>query len=72
MGFLSKIKPVSASPRIQKPPKGKFFFADRTWDRIKWWQSGRMRLLYFYCVVLILNNVANGFDGSYALHKMPT
>lgn len=64
MGFFSKVKPNSTSVRIQKPPKGKFFFAGRTWDRVKWYQSSRMRVLYFYCVVLILNNVANGFDGS--------
>lgn len=64
MGFFSRYVPQSASPNIQKPPKGKFFFANRTWDRVKWYQNARLRKLYFYCIILILNNVANGFDGS--------
>ena len=58
MGFFSRVQVQSYSPAIVKPPKGKFFFADRTWDRVAWWQSPRLRKLYFYCVVLILNNVS--------------
>lgn len=65
MGFLSGFGPkATKNPTIVKPNKGKFHFAEREWDRVKWWQNARLRKLYLYCVVLILNNVANGFDGS--------
>lgn len=52
------------APTLQRPPKGKFFFADRTFDRTEWWRSARLRKLYFFCYVLVLAGVANGFDGS--------
>lgn len=52
-----KITPV-------KPPKGHFFFAGRAFERVKWWKLPKLRLLYFYIVILILTNTANGFDGS--------
>ncbi|KAG9514290.1 putative hexose transporter, partial [Aureobasidium melanogenum] len=47
-----------------KPPKGHFFFAGHTIERVKWWTSGPMRKLYFLLVVMIMTNTANGFDGS--------
>lgn len=47
-----------------KPSSGHFFFANREFPRVKWWKNGRLRLLYFYIVVLVLTNTANGFDGS--------
>jgi hypothetical protein len=56
--------PTTTNVKSAKPPKGYFFFAGRQWERIKWWKRTHLRHLYFYCVVLIMNNVANGFDGS--------
>lgn len=55
---------ASRATRLEKPPKGHFFFAGRVFPRIKWWQKPHLRRLYFYCVVLIFVNIANGFDGS--------
>lgn len=37
-----------------KPPKGHFFFAGHTIERVKWWTSGPMRKLYFLLVVMIM------------------
>lgn len=37
-----------------KPPKGHFFFAGHTIERVKWWTSGPMRKLYFLMVVMIM------------------
>lgn len=49
----------------ERPPKGHFFFANQTFPRVKWWRNARLRQLYFYVVILVLTNTANGFDGSY-------
>lgn len=32
----------------ERPPKGHFFFAGRTFPRVKWWKNGRLRKLYLY------------------------
>lgn len=50
--------------QLAKPPRGQFFIANVPYPRVNWWKNTRLRTLYFYCVVLILTNVANGFDGS--------
>ena len=55
---------TSGTAKPQKPPKGHFIFADRAFPRLAWWRRRNMRTLYFYIVVLILTNTANGFDGS--------
>ncbi|KAL2070567.1 hypothetical protein VTL71DRAFT_13593 [Oculimacula yallundae] len=57
---------VSQDPALipVRPPSGHFFFAGRTFPRIKWWKERNLRTLYIYIVVLILTNTANGFDGS--------
>jgi hypothetical protein len=55
---------ASRATRLEKPPKGKFFFAGREYDRLPWWRLKNLRALYFYCVILIFVNIANGFDGS--------
>lgn len=47
-----------------KPPKGHFFFAGQLFPRVPWWRRKNLRKLYFYIVILILSNTANGFDGS--------
>jgi len=47
-----------------KPPKGHFIFAGRAFRRVAWWRQKHLRTLYFYIIVLILTNTANGFDGS--------
>ncbi|KAJ5974331.1 hypothetical protein N7481_011541 [Penicillium waksmanii] len=52
------------APEPQKPLKGYFFFANSLHPRVKWWMDAHLRKLYFYCCILILSNVANGFDGS--------
>lgn len=46
-----------------KPAKGHFYFAGKEFGRVKWWKRRNMRTLYFYIVILILTNTANGFDG---------
>jgi hypothetical protein len=61
MGINLKPRGQSAP---QKPPKGHFFFANQTFKRVAWWRNSRMRKLYFYVVILVLTNTANGFDGS--------
>ncbi|KAL1959811.1 hypothetical protein VTO42DRAFT_956 [Malbranchea cinnamomea] len=61
MGLASS---SSQATRPVKPPKGYFIFAGRTFPRVRWWKSKNMRLLYFYIIVLILTNTANGFDSS--------
>ncbi|CAD0088186.1 unnamed protein product [Aureobasidium mustum] len=40
-----------------KPPKGHFFFAGHTIERVKWWTSGPMRKLYFLLVVMVCSNI---------------
>lgn len=59
-------RPPTSTQKIVpvKPPKGHFFFAGRAYERVKWWKLPKLRLLYFYIVILILTNTANGFDGS--------
>lgn len=59
-------RPPTSTQKIVpvKPPKGHFFFAGRAYERVKWWKLRNLRLLYFYIVILILTNTANGFDGS--------
>ncbi|OQV01300.1 hypothetical protein CLAIMM_06681 [Cladophialophora immunda] len=52
------------APKPVAPPKGQFFFAGRLFPRIAWWKHKEMRRLYFYTLVLIITNTANGFDGS--------
>lgn len=47
-----------------KPPRGHFMFAGRLFPRVPWWKRKNQRNLYFFIVVLILSNTANGFDGS--------
>ena len=46
------------------PPKGHFFFAGKPFRRVPFWKHKHMRHLYFYTLVLIMTNTANGFDGS--------
>lgn len=60
MGFIIKNQPA----QLARPPKGSFFMATSTYPRVTWYKNARLRRLYFYCVILILTNVANGFDGS--------
>jgi hypothetical protein len=47
-----------------KPPKGHFYLAGRLFPRVKWWKQRNMRVLYFYILILIATNTANGFDNS--------
>jgi len=47
-----------------KPTPGHFLFAGREFKRVPWWRMRNLRTLYFFIVVLILTNTANGFDGS--------
>lgn len=49
---------------IEKPDKGNYIFAGRQYPRVKWLKDPNLRLLYIYCFLLVLVNVANGFDGS--------
>jgi MFS family permease len=39
-------------------------FAGRLFPRVPWWKRKNQRTLYFFIVILILSNTANGFDGS--------
>lgn len=55
---------MSEDSSTTKPPKGHFYLAGRLFPRVKWWKSPKMRALYFYILVLILTNTANGFDNS--------
>ncbi|KAL4766768.1 general substrate transporter [Aspergillus nidulans var. acristatus] len=47
-----------------KPAKGHYSFAGCEYSRVPWWKRKNMRTLYFYILILILTNTANGFDGS--------
>ncbi|KAF2182032.1 hypothetical protein K469DRAFT_729146 [Zopfia rhizophila CBS 207.26] len=60
--YLPTIAEVYVVP--VKPPKGHFKFAGRLFLRVPWWRMKNLRTLYFYIVVLIPTNTANGFDGS--------
>ncbi|CAG8319326.1 unnamed protein product [Penicillium salamii] len=55
---------MSEQVGTSKPPNGHFYLAGRLFPRVKWWRSPKMRTLYFYILVLILTNTANGFDNS--------
>jgi hypothetical protein len=65
MGLLPHLPRVHQDPNLKptRPPKGQFHFAGRHYPRVKWWK-GNLGTLYFFLVVLILTNTANGFDGS--------
>lgn len=52
------------SPEQMKPPPGQFYLAGRLFPRKKWWRDKNMRTLYFFILVLIFTNTANGFDNS--------
>ncbi|KAI1334733.1 putative hexose transporter [Xylariaceae sp. FL0016] len=52
------------TPVGERPPKGHFHLAGRTFLRKKWWKEPQMRKLYFYILALILTNTANGYDNS--------
>jgi hypothetical protein len=52
------------SPEQMKPPPGHFYLAGRLFPRKKWWRDKNMRTLYFFILVLIFTNTANGFDNS--------
>lgn len=69
MGLLS---PPKRTQKVipDKPAKGHFFFAGKEFARVPWWKRPNMRVLYFYIVILILTNTANGFDGK--LHHVTT
>jgi MFS family permease len=59
------LKPRTGTTIVpQKPKKGHFFFANQEFARVKWWKNARLRKLYFYIIILVLTNTANGFDGS--------
>lgn len=62
MGLLT---PPQRTQKVipDKPAKGHFFFAGKEFARVPWWKRSNMRILYFYIVILILTNTANGFDG---------
>lgn len=55
---------MSEAYEMVKPPKGQFYLAGRLFSRVKWWRQRNMRILYFYVLVLITTNTANGFDNS--------
>lgn len=61
-----RFRPPKPAAQIlpQKPDKGHFLFAGRQFKRVPWWKRKNMRVLYFFIVLLILTNTANGFDGS--------
>jgi MFS family permease len=60
-----KFRPnTTAAARLEKPDKGYYFLAGRQYPRIKWIKDRNLRTLYIFCFLLILVNVANGFDGS--------
>lgn len=66
MPIFPRLPKVHQNPALRpvRPPKGHFFFAGRTFARVPIWKNSKLRTLYIYIVVLILNNTANGFDGS--------
>lgn len=72
MGLLNSVKSKNAQKIVpERPPKGHFFFAGRTFPRVKWWKNSRLRTLYMYIIVLVLTNTANGFDGSMMNGRTP-
>jgi hypothetical protein len=60
--MVKKLK-TDLSTRLEAPPKGHFLFAGSVHPRVDWWRRKNLRKLYFYCVILIFVNIANGFDG---------
>lgn len=60
------VRPPKPSQKVmpKKPTQGHFFFAGREFPRVKFWKLKNMRMLYFYTLVLIVSNTANGYDGS--------
>lgn len=63
MGVFSPPKRLQSHVPV-KPTKGHFPFAGREFPRVPWWQRKHLRTLYFYILILIITNTANGFDGS--------
>jgi hypothetical protein len=62
MGFRDHVPRVQQQEALKpvRPPKGHYFFAGQTFPRITWYKDKNLRKLYFYIVVLILTNTANG------------
>jgi hypothetical protein len=62
MGFKDHIPRVQQNEALKPvpPPKGYFFFAGQTFARRTWYKDKNLRKLYFYILVLILTNTANG------------
>lgn len=54
----------ASTETLEKPDKGYYFFVGRQYPRVKWLSDPNLRNLYLMCFMLILVNVANGFDGS--------
>jgi hypothetical protein len=61
---LLSAPPKTTNVKSGKPPKGFFFFAGRQWPNVTWWQKPNMRKLYFFTTILVMNNIAHGFDSS--------
>ena len=55
---------VKNNAKQEKPDSGFYFFAGRQFPRVKWLRDRNLRNLYFFCMMLIFVNIANGFDGS--------
>ncbi|KAJ5873088.1 hypothetical protein N7455_003631 [Penicillium solitum] len=55
---------MSEAYEAVKSPKGHLYLGGRLFPRVKWWKQRNMRVLYFYILVLIATNTANGFDNS--------
>lgn len=64
MGIRFRPPKPTGQVRPVRPSKGQFFFANRSFPRVPWWKRPNLRRLYFYIILLILTNTANGFDGS--------
>jgi hypothetical protein len=64
MGFRAHIPRVQQNEALKPvpPPKGHYFFAGQTFPRITWYKDKNLRRLYFYILVLILTNTANGMQ----------
>jgi hypothetical protein len=62
MGFRDHIPRVQQNEALKPvpPPKGHYFFAGQAFPRITWYKDKNIRKLYFYILVLILTNTANG------------
>lgn len=62
MGFKDHIPRVQQNEALKPvpPPKGYYFFAGQTFPRKSWYKDQNLRKLYFYILVLILTNTANG------------